>query len=94
MQAPLLHVYFCLMESGSHFCFNGKIVPAGKLIISADNRSFRFGDGFFETMKMVGGNIALINYHFQRLYFYDICYMKKWENLLAHLKFLIKRNPE
>jgi len=68
MQAPLLHVYFCLMESGSHFCFNGKIVPAGKLIISADNRSFRFGDGFFETMKMVNGNIALSRYHFERLF--------------------------
>lgn len=34
------------------------------------------------------------NYHFCDLYFSDICYMKKWDDLLAHLKFLIKRNPE
>ncbi|MEP6682577.1 MAG: aminotransferase class IV [Parafilimonas sp.] len=55
------------MESGKYFCYNGKLMLSGTLIISADNRSFRFGDGFFETMKMVQGNIALGNYHFQRL---------------------------
>jgi aminodeoxychorismate lyase len=56
------------MESGNHFIYNGKLLLSGKLIISADNRSFRFGDGFFETMKMTNGNIALSNYHFERLF--------------------------
>lgn len=64
----LLLLYFCLMESGKHFCYNGKLLSSGKLIISADNRSFRFGDGFFETMKMINGNIVLSNYHFERLF--------------------------
>jgi branched-chain amino acid aminotransferase len=41
-----------------HLCFNEKIVQSGKAIISADNRSFRFGDVFFETMKMIDGNIV------------------------------------
>ncbi|HEY2727875.1 MAG TPA: aminotransferase class IV [Parafilimonas sp.] len=62
-----MHVYFCLMESGKYFLYNEKIFTKGKLIISADNRSFRFGDGFFETMKMIKGNIVLSDYHFQRL---------------------------
>jgi branched-chain amino acid aminotransferase len=56
------------MENGKYFCYNGKLLTAGKLIISADNRSFRFGDGFFETMKMIDGNILLQHYHFERLF--------------------------
>lgn len=34
----------------------------------ATNRGYRYGDGLFETMKMVEGNIALINFHFERLF--------------------------
>lgn len=26
--------------------------------------------------------------------FNDICYMNYWDNLLSHLKYFIKRNPE
>ncbi len=61
-------VYFCLMENGNYFCYNGKILKTGKLILSADNRSFRYGDGFFETIKMADGIIALKDYHFERLF--------------------------
>ena len=56
------------MENGKCFCYNGKQFTTGKLIISADNRSFRFGDGFFETMKMINGNVALLDHHFERLF--------------------------
>lgn len=56
------------MENGKYFCYNGKLLAAGKLIISADNRGFRFGDGFFETMKMIEENIPLQTYHFERLF--------------------------
>ena len=35
------------------------------------------------------------NYQFKKNIFSDICVMKIfWTDLLAHLKFLIKRNPE
>lgn len=60
--------YFCLMENGQYFLYNDEIVASGKAVITADNRSFRFGDGFFETMKMVDGHIILGNYHFERLF--------------------------
>jgi len=55
------------MEAGKYFLCNGKLIAKGKAVISADNRSFRFGDGCFETMKMTNNNIVLSSYHFERL---------------------------
>ena len=56
------------MAGNSFLNYNGKIYRSDKLLISPDNRSFRYGDGFFETMKIVNGKIALSNYHFERLF--------------------------
>jgi aminodeoxychorismate lyase len=56
------------MEAGKYFLYNGDVIASGKPVIAADNRSFRFGDGFFETMKMIDGNIILSDHHFQRLF--------------------------
>jgi aminodeoxychorismate lyase len=47
--------------------YNGKFVDAGTAIVSADNRGLRYGDGCFETMKVVKGRIALNELHFERL---------------------------
>jgi len=48
--------------------YNGKLYSSDKLLISPNNRSFRYGDGFFETMKMANGRIILGDYHFERLF--------------------------
>lgn len=48
--------------------WNGKIVPEGEVIISPNNRSFRYGDGCFETIKVIDGNIILKELHFRRLF--------------------------
>ncbi len=48
--------------------FNGKIVKENDICISANNRSFRYGDGFFETMKMASGKLLLQDFHFDRVY--------------------------
>ncbi|MEP6513235.1 MAG: aminotransferase class IV [Parafilimonas sp.] len=48
--------------------FDGKILKQDEVSISPDNRSFRYGDGFFETMKMIDGKIILGDYHFERLF--------------------------
>jgi len=48
--------------------FNGKIYSNDKLLISPNNRSFRYGDGCFETMKMLNGKIILEAYHIERLF--------------------------
>ena len=45
----------------NQYCmYNGKLYPFDALLISPDNRSFRYGDGFFETMKMINGKIVFI----------------------------------
>ncbi len=50
------------------FVFNGQICKEGDKVITADNRSFRYGDGLFETMRVIDGSIALAEYHFERLF--------------------------
>ncbi len=57
---------FCM--EGAFLNYNGKVLPAGKLLISPNNRSFRYGDGCFETMKMINSRIVLRDYHFERLF--------------------------
>lgn len=52
---------------GTAFNFNGNILSSGTPVLTADNRGFRYGDGVFETMKVVGGQILLGGYHFERL---------------------------
>ncbi|HRI20160.1 MAG TPA: aminotransferase class IV [Panacibacter sp.] len=47
---------------------NGKIYRADKLFISPNNRSFRYGDGCFETIKMMHGKMILEDFHFERLF--------------------------
>ncbi len=48
--------------------WNGKIVEKDNFHISPDNRSFRYGDGFFETMKIMNGNMLLAEFHFIRFF--------------------------
>ena len=57
--------YFGSMNS---ICFNGKIVSGAEPVLIASNRGYRYGDGLFETMKVVNGNIALNQFHFERLF--------------------------
>ncbi|MDD2792975.1 MAG: aminotransferase class IV [Sediminibacterium sp.] len=47
---------------------DGQLLRSGKPLILPDNRSFRYGDGFFETMKWSRGKILLEPYHFSRLF--------------------------
>lgn len=54
------------MQSGS-LCYNGKFIAASEPILTADNRSFRYGDGCFETMRVYQGKVLLADLHFERL---------------------------
>ncbi len=47
---------------------NGKIVKEENATVSINNRSFRYGDGCFETLKLINGKIQLEAYHFDRLF--------------------------
>ncbi len=47
---------------------NGKVIKESHATISVNNRSFRYGDGCFETMKINSGKLLLADYHFERLF--------------------------
>ena len=50
------------------FYYNGKFYNAGTAIVGADNRGLRYGDGLFETMKMIHGKIIFEDEHLARLW--------------------------
>lgn len=56
------------MEEEQYFIYNGEFEKKGKPVFDIDNRSFRYGDGCFETIKLLNGNIVLSHYHFERLF--------------------------
>jgi len=47
---------------------NGKIVEKNTTGLSLNDHSYRYGDGLFETMKLIKGNILLDDHHFERLF--------------------------
>ena len=50
------------------FIYNNKFYKSGTSIISPSNRGLRYGDGLFETMKVISGNIVNEDFHFERLF--------------------------
>ena len=48
--------------------FNGECFPTDQPIFTALNRSFRYGDGLFETMKFYKEKLLLEDLHFERLF--------------------------
>ncbi len=46
---------------------NGQVFPADGPVIGLDNRAFHFGDGLFESMRVVGGKVRFIDAHWARL---------------------------
>lgn len=46
---------------------DGRLVADHEPVFIADNRSFRYGDGLFETMLRVDGRIRFVRYHAERL---------------------------
>lgn len=56
------------MQEGDFLFYDGHMLRSDKLLISHNNRSYRYGDGCFETIKVVDGKIALAVYHYERLF--------------------------
>src|SRR5476651_810698 len=52
---------------GTFINFNDQIVPADALLFSADNRGFKYGDGLFESMRLMKNEVKFINQHADRL---------------------------
>ena len=55
------------MLNEGFFIYNGKFISSDDAIISPNNRSFRYGDGFFETMLWIKGEINFWEYHKDRI---------------------------
>jgi branched-chain amino acid aminotransferase len=53
----------------NYFNHNGKLFEVLHPALSISNHSYRYGDGLFETMKMVNGKINLSAFHFERLFY-------------------------
>lgn len=51
----------------SFISYNGNIYEEGQPVLMGADHSYRYGDGLFETMKMIKGNILFEEYHFERL---------------------------
>ena len=56
------------MAAADFLFYNGRMIKGNGPLITPDNRSFRYGDGCFETMKVVNGKLQLAVYHFERLF--------------------------
>jgi branched-chain amino acid aminotransferase len=48
--------------------YNGHLLSSEAPVAGAQNRGLRYGDGLFETMKVIGGRVLLKDYHAERLF--------------------------
>ena len=82
----------------NYFNYNGKLFINGTPVIGADNRGLRYGDGLFETMKMLNSELIFEDEHFARLWRglnvlqFDISKHFKVEKLSGEIKLLAKKN--
>ncbi len=78
--------------------YNGKILQDETLIAGADCRGLRYGDGVFETMKMLNGEIILSDEHLARLWKgmqvlqFDIPKLFTPEKLISEIDKLVLKN--
>ncbi|ASU33335.1 aminotransferase class IV [Mucilaginibacter xinganensis] len=47
--------------------FNGEILPADTKLVGLNNRAFKYGDGLFESMRLMKGQLKFAEQHADRL---------------------------
>ncbi|HCN84924.1 MAG TPA: 4-amino-4-deoxychorismate lyase, partial [Sphingobacteriaceae bacterium] len=47
--------------------FNGEIYPEDHPVLTIQNRGFRYGDGLFESMRLMKGELKFASLHAERL---------------------------
>jgi branched-chain amino acid aminotransferase len=55
----------------SYFIFNGEVFTMDNNPILVSNRAFRYGDGLFETARILNGKVPLLKKHIQRILKYS-----------------------
>lgn len=56
-----------MLQLVSTYSLNGSLFNEKEKVFTANNRSFRYGDGFFETIKLVDNRLQLQQLHFERI---------------------------
>ncbi|MBN2274985.1 MAG: aminotransferase class IV [Bacteroidales bacterium] len=55
------------ISGGKYICYNGDFINAADKIISPNNRSFRYGDALFESIRACGTEAQFLDLHLNRL---------------------------
>ena len=55
------------MDKENLINFNGKHISANAPVFAVDNRAFRYGDGLFESIRIINGTLPLFHLHYPRL---------------------------
>ncbi|MCL6523324.1 MAG: aminotransferase class IV [Thermoflavifilum sp.] len=81
-----------------HILLNNQLLPQDAPVFSRLNRAFRYGDGFFETIKCVHGRLLWWDYHQKRIFNsfeqlrFDMLDAQHWEQLPAQILQLCEAN--
>ncbi len=51
----------------SYININGQLIPQEEASIPVNNRAFKYGDGLFESMRMLNGKLAFVELHADRI---------------------------
>lgn len=54
-------------KSPLFICWNGRFIKQDEMRFGAENRAFKYGDGFFETMHYAFGEVQLFDLHLKRM---------------------------
>ncbi len=77
---------------------NGSFAEQSASIFPSTNKSFRYGDGLFETMRMHDGRVLLASFHFDRFFAgmaalqFPVEQLPGSEQLLLEINALCKKN--
>ena len=85
------------------FCiYNGEFLPNDKPVFTVKNRCFRYGDGLFESLRVINNKVCFISNHLERLKqdaaffdlvlpsFFNEAFIEAQINLLLHKNGLSK----
>jgi branched-subunit amino acid aminotransferase/4-amino-4-deoxychorismate lyase len=55
------------LDSAPYLLYNGQMRRSDEALFNARNRSFRYGDGVFESMRLLNGKLSFAQQHMKRL---------------------------
>lgn len=94
LSSRILHL--SRMKSDSCFLLNGRIYQSYMQIFGIQNRSFKYGDGIFESMRQMNDSIPLFDLHWDRiqegLNYFELSFISTKQEILNQISQLSKVN--